>query len=63
MTLRDPDVCKFGHTTSEVLSRWRGKGYLRRRHRCRICGHRWTSYQSLMNPRTLTVKASAIRYP
>lgn len=56
MTLRDPDVCKCGSASSKVTRRRRGKegqGMLARRHVCLRCGHRWSSFQSLIDPRKL----------
>ena len=51
MTLRDPEVCPKGHTdTYRLETRNRKAGILYRRHRCKVCGARWTSYQSLLNP-------------
>ncbi len=52
MTLRDPDVCRCG-TPGRLVKRRRGRGFLSRRHACPACGHRWTSYQSLINPQKL----------
>lgn len=52
MTLRDPDVCTCG-APGHLVKRRRGKGFLSRRHACARCGHRWTSYQSLINPKKL----------
>lgn len=51
--LRDPDACPYfccrGRT--RVLSkRHRADGVVRRRHAC-TCGRRWTSWQSLLDPR------------
>ena len=58
MTLRDPDVCRCGSHDTRLVKRRRGQSVIRRRHECRRCGHRWTSYQSLINPRRVTLKQS-----
>lgn len=50
---RSPDECPKGHMTTRVLHRWRCPGYLARRHRCNICGARWTSYQTRIHPKTI----------
>jgi len=56
MTLRDPDVCRDGHRHTKVLSRRRRRGFFYRRHACLVCGHRWTSYQSLINPKRVHLR-------
>jgi len=49
MTL-DPMVCgKCGGRATVVASR-KCTGYRRRRHAC-ICGHRWNTYISRLNPK------------
>lgn len=53
MTLRDPDVCRCGADDSHVLERRRRQGFVSRRHECRSCGFRWTTYESRINPRKL----------
>jgi len=60
--LRAPDVCPDGHRDeSRVIDsrvrpeRGTSPGYRWRRHACR-CGARWTSYESLINPRNINFK-------
>jgi uncharacterized protein (DUF983 family) len=60
VTLRDPDVCKCGGP-GRFVKRRRGKGFLSRRHECVRCGHRWTSYQSLINPKKLRAALLIVR--
>lgn len=60
MILRDPEVCPNGHQrkSSNIINSRTSRGvtsYRRRRHRCNLCGARWTSYQSLINPRLIKV--------
>jgi hypothetical protein len=50
---REPDVCPKGHRNTHVVRRWRCRWYLSRRHECDTCGKRWTSYQTLIDPRTI----------
>lgn len=50
--LFNPDICRGCGTRGIVIaSRRAALGYRRRRHVCRTCGRRWTSYQSLVHPR------------
>lgn len=51
MKLRDPDVCPAGHRKTRIIDSKRRIGYRRRIHRCCICGLRWPSFQSLINPK------------
>ena len=57
MTLRDPDLCRCGSRETQVLNRRRRRGFFTRRHQC-VCGHRWTTYESRLNPKKVKV-----RYP
>ena len=52
----EPEACpRCGERGRVVESRRvgglrRGVGYRRRRHECPGCRHRWTTYQSVVNP-------------
>jgi len=55
---RDPEECPKGHPDSSVINSRIHRGqfaYRCRRHRCKICGARWNSYQSLINPQKVKV--------
>jgi transcriptional regulator NrdR family protein len=58
---RDPDVCPKGHQETHVIRRWRARGHLGRRHACYLCGERWTSYQTLIDPRTIHRRQRVLR--
>ena len=55
-TCVEPEACpRCGERGRVVESRrvgrvQRGVGYRRRRHECPGCRHRWTTYQSVVNP-------------
>lgn len=51
--LRDPETCPKCSSDGEVIDSRKRTGYRRRVHRCEnpACRHRWTSYQTTLNPR------------
>lgn len=58
--LREPETCPNGHVRLARIIDSRvspassaAPGYRRRRHQCTVCAERWTSYQSLVNPRRI----------
>lgn len=52
--LRDPDACpEHGSHSSYVMEPIKHKGYIERRHSCRMCGAIWVSYQSLIDPKRI----------
>lgn len=53
--LADYDRCAKCGGRSYVADSVPCKGYRRRTHRCRTCGHKWRSYQSRLNPRKVKV--------
>ena len=49
--LFDPEICRVCRAKGVIIdSRRVALGYRRRRHTCRTCGRRWTSYESLVHP-------------
>lgn len=57
--LRDPETCRICQARGRVVnSRRSSLGYRRRRHECPICLRRWTSWQSLISPRKVTLKTA-----
>lgn len=48
----DPVKCPRCGTRGAIADSRNLTGYRRRRHEC-PCGHRWTTYQSVVNPRSL----------
>jgi hypothetical protein len=60
--LLDPERCSKCGGGARIYKSYRARGYRLRRHKCRECGERWTSYQSRMDPkRRVTVKVPVAR--
>lgn len=53
MVLPDPEVCRECGQRGHVIRSFRGHGYRRRRHECPRCQRRWTTYQTVLNPRRI----------
>lgn len=52
MKTAHPDICDRCLARGQVVHTDKTpKGYTRRRHRCPLCGHEWSSYQSRLNPK------------
>lgn len=56
MTLRDPDSCPNGHEHDRILSKRKGLGCRIRRHECVICRARWDTFESLIDPKRVTMR-------
>lgn len=57
--LRDPQKCvKCGARGRIVDTRLR-RGFRRRRRHC-VCGHRWNTFETLIDPRRLRERAPAV---
>lgn len=56
--LRDPDRCRLCAARGEVFKSLPRSGYRIRRYRCPNagCRARWTTYESLLNPRRVELK-------
>ena len=52
--LPDPEDCRTCHCKGRVIDSRRRRGYRRRRHECPACGHRWSTYQTRLNPRRVS---------
>lgn len=57
LKLLDPERCRGCGTKGKVIDSRAVTFYRWRRHECRACDIRWTSYQMLVNPRRLRVRA------
>lgn len=63
MTLRDPDTCPRCSEEGRIINSRRVEarivkgqpiiGYRKRRHQCRVCAFRWSSWDTIINPRRL----------
>ena len=51
--LPDPDCCGGCGARGQVIDSRKESGYRRRRHACPACGHRWTTYQTTIDPHRL----------
>lgn len=57
MPLANPQLCRVCQRKGQVIdSRVSLGGYRRRRHRCPFCTHRWTTYESFINPRRVVLR-------
>lgn len=54
--LQDPDTCRQCGGKSGVLRSLSAKGLRRRRRECLECGHRWTTYETRLNPRRISIR-------
>jgi transcriptional regulator NrdR family protein len=56
LALRDPEVCPKCHTDSRVINTRAGTMSRKRRRECLLCAYRWNTYESLINPDTITLR-------
>jgi transcriptional regulator NrdR family protein len=59
MRLRDPEVCRACQADSRVVNSRRIRRCRVRRRECVQCGHRWTTYESLINPESIRFRDPA----
>lgn len=57
--LRDFEVCPNGHKDARVIDSRKSQWFRRRRHCCRTCGVRWSSWQSSLDPRRIVYRQKA----
>ena len=55
--LPDPEKCRICKTRGRVCDSRARPAFRWRRHLCPKCGFRWSTYQTVLNPRRLTVRA------
>lgn len=51
-----PDMCRRCQVRSAVIASRSHAGYRVRRHRCPACGARWNTYESIIDPRRISVR-------
>lgn len=58
LRLPDPERCRGCGERGRIVETRGYAGYRRRRYACLPCGHRWTSYEMLVNPRRLLARST-----